>query len=284
MLSELAKEFITKNAQNMTINELCNHLQNKYSSKEIRSFCYRKGISIKKLSKSEWSALMANRKYSSYNATKINHNYFKCWSKNMAYILGFWFADGNICKSSGGYYFDITVKQEDKYLLEEFLKEFASEHKIYDKSKEGCCHILFSCKEFYNDIIALGGKERKSLTLTFPDVPEEYLSHFIRGYFDGDGCIYKSRYAAYLISTKEFCEKLKEILLKEGITPSSIKQKHPENGIDNNCYTLNIFHKDEFIKFAKYLYKDVDSSCIVMSRKDMRKRLASIPQEKAVSA
>lgn len=66
--------------------------------------------------------------------------------------------------------------------------------------------------------------------------------------------------------------------------PSSIKQKHPENGIDNNCYTLNIFHKDEFIKFAKYLYKDVDNSCIVMSRKDMRKRLALIPQEKAFFA
>ena len=284
MLSELAKEFITKNAQNMTINELCNHLQNKYSSKEIRSFCYRKGISIKKLSKSEWSALMSSRKYSSYNATKINHNYFKTWSKNMAYILGFWFADGNICKSSGGYYFEITVKQEDKYLLEDFLKEFASEHKIYDKAKEGCCHILFSCKEFYNDIIALGGRERKSLTLTFPKIPKEYLPHFIRGYFDGDGCIYKNRYCAYLISTKSFCESVKTILKDNGINISSIKQKHPERGENNNCYTLNIFHKDEFIKFAKYLYKDVDNSCIVMSRKDMRKRLESVPQEKAVSA
>ena len=191
----------------------------------------------------------------------------------MAYILGFWFADGNICKSNGGYYFDITVKQEDKYLLEEFLKEFASEHKIYDRSKEGCCRILFSCKEFYNDIIALGGKERKSLTLTFPDVPEKYLSHFIRGYFDGDGCIYKNCYCAYMISTKSFCESVEAILKNNDINISSIKQKHPECGKNNNVYTLNIYRKNEFFKFARYLYHDVDKDCIVMKRKDMRKYL-----------
>jgi uncharacterized protein (DUF3820 family) len=32
--------------------------------------------------------------------------------------------------------------------------------------------------------------------LKFPDVPAEYLGHFVRGYFDGDGCAYfKSHFA-----------------------------------------------------------------------------------------
>jgi len=27
------------------------------------------------------------------------------------------------------------------------------------------------------------------MVVEFPDVPKEYLPDFIRGYFDGDGCI-----------------------------------------------------------------------------------------------
>ena len=33
----------------------------------------------------------------------------------------------------------------------------------------------------------MGGTPRKSLTIQFPEVPNEFLSDFIRGYLDGDG-------------------------------------------------------------------------------------------------
>jgi intein-encoded DNA endonuclease-like protein len=35
----------------------------------------------------------------------------------------------------------------------------------------------------------LGLCPNKSLTISFPKVPKKYLAHFIRGYFDGDGCV-----------------------------------------------------------------------------------------------
>jgi len=42
----------------------------------------------------------------------------------------------------------------------------------------------------YEDLLKLGLTPRKSLTIEFPkNVPNQYLSHFIRGYFDGDGCV-----------------------------------------------------------------------------------------------
>ena len=45
----------------------------------------------------------------------------------------------------------------------------------------------------YEDLRKFGLKRRKSLTLKFSThIKDQHLSHFIRGYFDGDGCI--SRY------------------------------------------------------------------------------------------
>ena len=45
-----------------------------------------------------------------------------------------------------------------------------------------------------NDLINLGCIPNKSLTLTFPDfINDELLPHFIRGYFDGDGCIWNGK-------------------------------------------------------------------------------------------
>jgi len=44
----------------------------------------------------------------------FNQNFFKQWSANMAYILGFWFVSGTIYKERS---FEITVSAKDKYIL-----------------------------------------------------------------------------------------------------------------------------------------------------------------------
>ena len=44
------------------------------------------------------------------------------------------------------------------------------------------------------DISLLGGIKNKSLILQFPTcVPDSLIHHFIRGYFDGDGCIWNGK-------------------------------------------------------------------------------------------
>ena len=47
-----------------------------------------------------------------------------------------------------------------------------------------------------DDAYKLGVVYNKSLVLTFPTfdiVPEKYMNHFIRGYFDGDGCVWDGK-------------------------------------------------------------------------------------------
>jgi len=44
--------------------------------------------------------------------------------------------------------------------------------------------------KIYESLIKIGVRPKKSLIMKFPDIPKEYLGNFIRGYFDGDGCVY----------------------------------------------------------------------------------------------
>lgn len=139
-----------------------------------------------------WSGLSHwlgnNNRQGGQRIHQVNESFFKEWSCDMAYILGFWFADGSISYGKSGYRFRITQHKDDKYILLEILRKMeATDYGL--SSKGNCFNIEINSEEIYRDIISLGGKERKSLDVGFPSIPKRYLPDFIRGYFDGDGCI-----------------------------------------------------------------------------------------------
>ena len=146
---------------------------------------------------------------------KIEEDYFRRWSHNMSYILGLWFADGYITSRN---VFGITLHKRDTYLLRSIWKEMKSESKIYRSGNMSI--IKVSSDKIYDSIIGLGGTKRKSLDMKFPSVPRKYLSDFIRGYFDGDGCIYfdksNQRYmSSFCCGSYVFICELKSLLEKE---------------------------------------------------------------------
>ena len=108
-------------------------------------------------------------------------NYFKQWSPDVAYILGLWFAVGG---RSAGRTFSLFLRSKDKYILKLAAQKLQVELK---SSEDGyLVYLSFTNEEVYNDIILLcGGKDNSSLFL--PAIPTEYISDFIRGYFDGRG-------------------------------------------------------------------------------------------------
>lgn len=145
----------------------------------------------------------------------LNENYFKIWSPDMAYILGFWFADGSLQNKKGSKTFSITQHKDDKYILEDILCKMGSDHPI-TKIRD-CFDFTIGSKVIFDDIVRLGGKMKKSMDMEFPNVPKEYLADFIRGYFDGDGCIYVSKdnkrcCGTFVSGSLNFLKKLNEIL------------------------------------------------------------------------
>jgi len=124
---------------------------------------------------------------------KVNKDFFKTWTHEMAYVLGFFAADGYITVNKrGGHFWCIQIC--DKELLEQIKKCVGSEHKISIRTRKGNESDIFrlqiGSKEMCNDLRKLGMRERKTKSLSVPSVPDEYFSDFVRGYFDGDGSVW----------------------------------------------------------------------------------------------
>lgn len=190
---------------------------------------------------------------------KIKQDYFKTWNRNMAYVLGLWFADGCIY---GGKMFDITLHKKDKYILKRIAEELQYEGKLYDYVDRQAARINFSCVVIYNDIIALGGKKRKSNDIEFPNIPKEFLPDFIRGYFDGDGCIMNLKNnrinSAFTSGSKKFLYSLLKILKEEA-------------GVIGGSYDVSScsikFGKKDTLRIGEYMYKDNPELFLLRKRK-----------------
>ena len=133
---------------------------------------------------------------------KGNINYFETIdSYAKAYILGFIAADGSLVKNKWGpTTLTITLKYEDKAVLEFIKNEIGNTHKLleikrpssFDKNKL-IHHIRYSItdKKISSDLMKYGITHNKSLTMEniIENIPIEFRDAFIIGYFDGDGSV-----------------------------------------------------------------------------------------------
>lgn len=145
-----------------------------------------------------------------------------------AYWLGFIYADGYISiAKTGQKVFGISLSITDKEHLEQFKKDIKATNPINEYNSTGYgngntyCRIAITSEKTVNDLIDKGVVEHKSNVLTFPteeQVPKHLMHHFIRGYFDGDGCItsYKvqgyDRYKTSFVGTYDFLQSINEII------------------------------------------------------------------------
>lgn len=123
------------------------------------------------------------------NERGTKHSLFKnIDSEEKAYWLGFLFADGNVHSTTNQ--ITICLKIADYSHLEKFKKFIGANNRIYINDKTKSCRYQFFSKEMKLDLINLGCIPKKSLTLEFPTkIPKHLITYFIRGYFDGDGCL-----------------------------------------------------------------------------------------------
>lgn len=195
----------------------------------------------------------------------VNSNFFKTWSSEMAYVLGFIAADGNICHSGRAH--TLHVACDDKDVIEKIKTVFDYKGPIYEKFRDNgkISYSLRICDPvIFKDLENLGVTERKSLTLVPPLIPKNLLRHFIRGYFDGDGSVslrnikYPSRlivaiYTASLKMAKYLHQVMQEVLgdlYKGKILTFLAHQKTP-------YYTIHLGHYAA-VKLFHYMYTNTD--------------------------
>lgn len=203
----------------------------------------------------------------------FNENIFEVIdTEEKAYWLGFIYADGCVIKSDKEFKFEITLSTKDKMHLVKFnnfingdsniIKE---QNKIYNNKVYSRVRWTVSNKKLCSDLIKNGVVPRKTYTLTFPSeeiLPEKLVSHFIRGFFDGDGSISTketstSTLMVQLIGTKSM---LKECLNRIKISTTLINNNSVTDP-DLCHFQLKVAKS---IKFLQYIY---NNATIYLDRK-----------------
>lgn len=216
--------------------------------------------------------------------SKYNYNkdYFSIIdSPDKAYWLGFLYADGCITRFYKGeelrsMSLEMTLCEQDKSHLEKFIKSLDSnvpikEKKVILKEKTYICYrLVINCTKLCYDLINLGCVPAKTYIINFPDenkVPHKYMSDFLRGFFDGDGCISirnsipNKRIETNITGMKHMLESIINYLYKEKILNKAPKIFLKKN---SNAYMTYIYGYENNKKFLDYLYND---SKIYLDRK-----------------
>ena len=158
----------------------------------------------------------------------VNHNYFSSQNENMAYIMGFLAADGNISKRDNRIQSQLSIK--DKEQLELFHNEIGGcEVYIYQSNGYDCCGWHCFSGQIKRDLAEYGIIPNKTGHLEIPKkLNKEYWRDFIRGYFDGDGSIYEDKTGIRLTITsanKEILDDINSYFKTNGIKPFIILSK-----------------------------------------------------------
>lgn len=177
-----------------------------------------------------------------------------------AYWLGFLYADGYHNEKLYGIV--LALQERDGYILSHLKESLKSNRPVetMDKRKPGRQNqrvVRINSKAMSKRLSALGLKQAKSLTLQFPtssQVPDHLLHHFVRGYFDGDGCVSLAnndpRYACVVICvSKSFGIDMLDKMAGLGIT---LHFRKPQSKISN----LQTCGRLKCLSFLDYIYKD----------------------------
>lgn len=210
-----------------------------------------------------------------HNKKEFNEDFFKSWSSQMAYVLGLIYSDGTIedvRKSSRTCYLGITSK--GKQLILDVQKVMLSKHNLYHRvehqykfsdqrtgiSKENWT-LRIGSKKLFDDLVKLGLEPQKSLLLKFPEISNEYLGFFVRGYFDGDGSIstyipkgrksYRVR-ITFTCGSKQFLESLSKRL-------NIILNVDDKNIYFQHAYKL-MYNKHDSLKLLSFMYKNLEDA------------------------
>lgn len=207
---------------------------------------------------------MRGRKTRKY---RVNEDFFnKIDTEEKAYFLGFLYADGTVRRPGTGYSFSINLQEEDGYMLENFKRMISYEGPLSFvpinkkiKTRKNQYNLQICSKRLYENLQYLGCGPKKSLILRFPNekqVPNHLINHFIRGYFDGDGCIYFSKKgytSVTIISSNIFCNELKDMVFSRIGVLSTVRQA---SRCTKFTKIFSISDKNNITKFLDWIYKD----------------------------
>ena len=193
-----------------------------------------------------------------------------------AYFLGLIVADGCIMDNSTNTnerkVLSLSLTEDDEYILKTFNKYGNFNEKILTSHKEDTKPrkmIRISSSKIYDDLYNLKIRPRKSTEnkTYMPEINNELIPHFIRGYFDGDGIAFSSGYIGFC-----GCDTLL-IQIRDWLVSNGMSYKELYYNKSNHIYYLQWSAKDDRKKFFNLIYKDKKDLYLIRKYNKIKNKL-----------
>ncbi len=179
-----------------------------------------------------------------------------------AFLLGFLYADGFVTGKYKGQYkaLGVTLSKKD----ESFLCKIASLLETSVKTSKQGKYEIAKCYKYNPSLVQVlqyfgfsGTKSYDQIDI-LKHVPNNLLHHFIRGFFDGDGSIYKSEKEGYKNTYAIGFVGMNKVLFKDlSLILSKILNKEVNFRMEKGKYCrIRVKGNPSLIKIRDYLYKD----------------------------
>lgn len=191
-------------------------------------------------------------------------------TEEKAYWLGFLTADGWISKSekTNAGVTGIELQYGDIGHLKKFNKSIKGNYQIVDRwktcpistkdpnKKNHMCIIRIFSLVMYESLRDLGFSNNKSYDFGIPKIQNDLIRHYIRGYFDGDGCLCftnKSFKISFTTASRKLSDDVTSILKLNKFKAVGREYINDYNTI---MYVIDINYKQDKIKFLDWIYSD----------------------------
>lgn len=185
-----------------------------------------------------------------------NSEYFQGWTNNIAYITGYLMADGHI--KSSGRTLVCRCKEEDRIILDFIKNEIGPNRPIsvYNNNSFPCAVLSITDNKICNDLLKYNIFPRKTGKETLPNIPEEFKGDYLRGLFDGDGCISVQKFVKdnkYLCTRNHWfiCSSSKDFLEEVN---NNLCNNLGKIRLGKTCYGLHITNRKNIYIIYNLMY------------------------------
>lgn len=204
---------------------------------------------------------LSTRKY------HLDEHYFdNLDTPNKCYIFGLLLSDGS--NNPDKQTVSISLQEGDFEILEKVRLEIQSEKPLeyldysnkhdFGYNYQNQYRLLLFSSRICDALISHGLVKNKSLILNFPeDIPDCYISHMVRGMWDGDGTlgIYGNNIDLSLTSTEMFCTGLQKYLRDNLSIETRIYDASCHNGVTS---VISITRNKDKLIFLDWMYHDAN--------------------------
>lgn len=204
-----------------------------------------------------------------FKNNRVDHTFFDTIGPIQAYIIGFIYTDGciksNYKQEKRQDQWVIEIQERDIHILELMKKALNkvgpinTRKKLGGKSKQLTSALRVCSTQQINKLKEIGIYPKKSFTSEIPKIfleNKDLFRHFLRGVFDGNGCVYFNNCRKNLVfeicGNKQTCQTLATILKNEYDLGSGNIYK------TSSIFKLVISGKKRIKKIFDLLYQDTD--------------------------